>query len=48
LNGQPEEARRQIKVMRAMHGEKAHKRLMASWKVLAKSTYPELTDCIVP
>jgi hypothetical protein len=48
LNGQGEEARRQIRVMRAMHGEKTHVQLMGSWKSLAGSKYPEILDCIVP
>lgn len=48
LNGQSEEAKRQIKVMRAMHGEKTHKKLMRSWESLADSKYPELKVYIVP
>jgi hypothetical protein len=42
LNGNPDEAIRQLKVMRAMHGEKAYQDIRASWDALAESKYPEL------
>jgi hypothetical protein len=48
LNGQPEEARRQLRVMHAMHGELTHGQLMNYWKELAKGKYPQLQDFAVP
>lgn len=48
LNGNPEEAIRQLKVMRAMHGEKAYAGIRIYWKDLATSTYPELGKLQIP
>ncbi len=48
LNDEHEEAHRQIKVMRAMHGEITHKVLMESWKHLAVTTYPQLMEFVTP
>lgn len=48
LNGNPDEARRQIKVMRAMHGEPTHRELMEYWKWLASTKYPQLNEVIEP
>ena len=42
LNGYPDEAVRQLRVMRALHGEKAYQRLKESWTALADEKYPEL------
>jgi O-antigen ligase len=42
LNGNREEAVRQLKVMRAMHGEKTYAGIRANWEALAESKYPEL------
>ncbi|MDW5441077.1 PglL family O-oligosaccharyltransferase [Polaromonas sp. SM01] len=42
LNGSPQEAVRQLKVMRAMHGEKAYEGIKAKWTELANTTYPQL------
>jgi O-antigen ligase len=48
LNGDPVEARRQIKVMRAMHGEATHRAIMQTWKDLAETRYPQLQEFIDP
>jgi O-antigen ligase len=48
LNGDPTEAHRQIKVMRAMHGEVTHRAIMQSWKDLADTQYPQLREFITP
>jgi hypothetical protein len=48
LNGNPDEARRQIKVMRAMHGEGTHRGIMRNWQELADAKYPELNEFIEP
>lgn len=48
LNGRPEEARRQIRVMRVMHGEKMHRDIMENWKMLSDTRYPQLQEFLVP
>ena len=48
LNGNPEEAIRQLKVMRAMHGEKPYQSIKANWKDLAESKYPQLGQLTLP
>ncbi|MFZ3128022.1 MAG: Wzy polymerase domain-containing protein, partial [Rhodoferax sp.] len=48
LNGNPEEAIRQLKVMRAMHGEKTYVGIRASWEALAESKYPQLGNLHLP
>lgn len=42
LNGQQTEAIRQLKVMRAMHGEKNFDGILMNWRELTVSKYPEL------
>jgi O-antigen ligase len=48
LNGKPYEAIRQLKVMRAMHGEKAYEGIKANWKDLAENKYPQLGALVLP
>lgn len=48
LNGNPEEAIRQLKVMRAMHGEKMYARINANWKELVRTKYPQLSSLALP
>jgi len=48
LNDNPEEAIRQLKVMRAMHGEKAYEGIKANWKDLAENKYPQLGALLLP
>ena len=48
LNGNPEEAIRQLKVMRAMHGEKSFEGIRANWKDLADTKYPQLGQLQLP
>jgi len=48
LNGNPEEALRQLRVMRAMHGEKTYKEIKANWTTLAQEKYPPLRDLKLP
>ena len=42
LNGYPDEAVRQLRVMRALHGAKEYKRIKESWNTLADEKYPQL------
>jgi O-antigen ligase len=46
LNGNAAEARRQMLVMRAMHGEKTYHALMENWRALADTKYPLLQEFI--
>lgn len=46
LNGDPEEATRQLQVIRAMHGEKHYVGIKAHWEQLAQENYPELKNII--
>lgn len=48
LNGNPDEAIRQLKVMRAMHGEKTYEGIRANWEMLAQSKYPQLGTLKLP
>lgn len=48
LNGNPDEALRQLRVMRAMHGEKTYTEIKANWTTLAQEKYPLLRDLKLP
>lgn len=48
LNGQQVEARRQLQVIRAMHGERTYQLISASWGSLAEEKYPVLRDVRLP
>lgn len=48
LNGNPDEAVRQLKVMRAIHGEKTYQGIKANWQELASSKYPQLSAVALP
>jgi O-antigen ligase len=48
LNGNPGEAIRQLRVMRAMHGEKAYAQIKAGWVALADDKYPQLRALTLP
>lgn len=48
LNGNPEEAVRQLRVMRAMHGEKTYGEIRANWNSLAQDKYPQLRELKLP
>jgi O-antigen ligase len=48
LNGNPDEAIRQLRVMRAMHGEKHYQALKETWKELAAEKYPQLGQLKLP
>lgn len=42
LNGNPTEGLRQIKVLRALHGEKEYREIQENWQTLAQTKYPTL------
>jgi O-antigen ligase len=48
LNGDPQEAIRQLKVLRATHGEKVYAGITANWAELARTKYPQLTTLALP
>ena len=48
LNGNPVEAIRQLRVMRALHGAKAYAKLKAEWVTLANEKYPQLNAIELP
>lgn len=48
LNGNPEEAVRQLRVMKAMHGEKTYREIKANWNSLAQDKYPQLRELTLP
>lgn len=48
LNGNPAEAVRQMRVMRAMHGEKVYQSIKANWESLAQDQYPQLRGLNLP
>ena len=48
LNGNPDEAMRQLRVMRALHGEVAYTQVKAGWTVLADEKYPQLQTLRLP
>ena len=47
LNGDPDEALRQLRVMRVMHGEKTYQQIKANWKDRAHK-YPQLLEIKLP
>ncbi len=48
LNGNSNEAIRQLKVIRAMHGEKTYAGIKAAWQELASNKYPQLANISMP
>jgi hypothetical protein len=48
LNENPQEAVRQLKVMRAMHGENTYQGIKVNWNELAKTKYPQLAELALP
>ncbi|MBK6324160.1 MAG: O-antigen ligase C-terminal domain-containing protein [Burkholderiales bacterium] len=48
LNGNPVEATRQLRVMRAQHGAKAYAKIKAAWATLATEKYPQLNAIQLP
>lgn len=48
LNGNPEEALRQLRVMRAQQEAKTYSRIKEAWVELAKEKYPQLLDLQLP
>jgi O-antigen ligase len=48
LNGNPDEATRQLKVMRVMHGEKTYAVIRANWNELGISKFPQLRNIQLP
>lgn len=48
LNGNPEEAVRQLRVMKAMHGDKTYRKIEANWNSLALDKYPQLRELTLP
>lgn len=48
LNGHPDEAVRQLRVMRALHGEQTYAQIKKSWANLANEEYPQLRGLNLP
>ena len=48
LNGNPDEATRQLKVIRAMHGDKTYQAIKTSWQELAHTQYAQLEAIALP
>lgn len=48
LNGNPDEAIRQLRVMRVLHGEAAYAQVKAGWTLLANEKYPQLQTLKLP
>jgi hypothetical protein len=48
LNGNPDEAIRQLRVMRALHGEKTYAQIKEGWVNLANEKYPQLRNLTLP
>jgi hypothetical protein len=48
LNGNLDESARQLKVMRALHGEGAFKAVQANWEELSRSNFPQLKNVKFP
>lgn len=48
LNGNPEEAVRQLRVMKAMHGKKTYQEIKVNWNGLAQDKYPQLRELTLP
>lgn len=48
LNGNPNEAIRQLRVMRALHGEKTYAQVRDGWRIASAEKYPQLKDLTLP
>jgi len=48
LNGQPEEALRQLRVMRAQHGERTYGVIRENWRALGQERYAALRELHLP
>lgn len=48
LTGNLTEAKRQLKVIRSMHGARLSQAVNAQWAVIAKEKYPQLNEAIAP
>lgn len=48
LNGDSVEALRQLRVMQALHGEKAYKAIKEYWRIQAQDHYPQLRALTLP
>lgn len=48
LNGNPDEAIRQLRVIRVLHGEAAYAQVKAGWTLLANEKYPQLQALKLP
>jgi hypothetical protein len=48
LNGNPDEAIRQLRVIRAMHGEKHYEEIRAHWELLSQEKQPLLRSLTLP
>lgn len=48
LNGNPNEAIRQLRVMRALHGEKTYAQVRDGWVITAEEKYPQLRNLQLP
>lgn len=48
LNGNPAEAMRQLRVMRAQHGKKTYENIKQGWVVMTAEKYPQLSELPIP
>ena len=48
MNGNTPEALRQLKVLRALHGEAVYALIKENWQVLGQTQFPELTRLVLP
>lgn len=48
LNGQPQEALRQLRVMRAQHGERTYRVIRENWEALGQERYAALRELHLP
>jgi hypothetical protein len=48
LNGNSAEATRQLRVMRAQHGERAYAKIKDAWTTLANEQFPQLRVLQLP
>ncbi|MBI2747875.1 MAG: O-antigen ligase C-terminal domain-containing protein [Burkholderiales bacterium] len=48
LNGNPDEATRQLRIIRSMHGEAQFSTIRENWHDLAQGNYPQLRQVSVP
>jgi hypothetical protein len=48
LNGQPDEAIRQLRVIRALHGPDTYAQIRSNWEELARDTHPSLRALELP